>query len=165
MNKVCQLKSTIFVHDGKSVKGIGGAGKLTQNVYKGIPTAIHNSPGDICVSKKAVGVIWKHRSGVYSDGSTFDWCPLVTGVGNPDRNRLPDFLCKTINSIFIDFGSNSLLSTCTNGGTQNTNESFCNLVWEQCPKTIFVDRSCVQHNNRVQCGWCCMDIGVQKTSL
>ena len=54
MDKVCQLKSTVFVHDGKSVKCIGGAGKLTQNVYKGIPTAIHNSPGDVCMKKAVV---------------------------------------------------------------------------------------------------------------
>ena len=32
------------------------------------------------------------------------------------------------------------LSKCTHGGTQNTIESFHNLVWERCPKTAFVGR-------------------------
>ena len=33
-----------------------------------------------------------------------------------------------------------LIVSCTHGGTQNTNESFHNLVWERCPRTAFVGR-------------------------
>ena len=52
-----------------------------------------------------------------------------TGVSETNR-RFP----LAITSI------DSLLSKCTHGGTQNTIESFHNLVWERCPKTAFVVR-------------------------
>ena len=102
--------------------------------------AIRNNPGDVHAMKKAVWVIWKHRSGDHSDCSDYDWCPSVTGVGNADQNRLPDSVCMAIKPIFTDLASDGLLSKCTHGGTQNTNESFHNLVWERCPKTAYVGR-------------------------
>ncbi|CAG5135020.1 unnamed protein product, partial [Candidula unifasciata] len=34
----------------------------------------------------------------------------------------------------------TLLSKCAHGGTQNTNESFHNSIWQRCPKTGFVGR-------------------------
>ena len=71
MDKVRQLKSTVFVHDGQSVKGIGGACKLTQKAILHIQghygAAIRNNAGDVHAMKKAVWVIWKHRSGAHSD--------------------------------------------------------------------------------------------------
>ena len=144
MGKVRQLNSTVFDNDGKSVKGIGGAGKLTQKAILRIQGhyggAIRKNAGDVRAMKKAVWAIWKHRSWDHTDCSDWDWCPSVTGVGNADRNRLPDFVCEAIKPIFTDLASDSLLSKCAHGGTQNTNESFHNLVWERCPKTTFVGR-------------------------
>lgn len=37
----------------------------------------------------------------------------------------------------------NLLSRMTTGGTQNANESFNNIVWVYCPKTVFVGYSTV----------------------
>ena len=79
--------------------------------------------------KKALGMIWKHRSGDHSDCSDYDWCPSVTGVGNADQHRLPDFVCKGIKPIFTDLASDSLLHT-----WRNSERS------ERCPKTAFVGR-------------------------
>ena len=35
----------------------------------------------------------------------------------------------------------SLLSKCTHGGTHNSNESFHLLIWNHCPKSVFVGRT------------------------
>ena len=142
MDKVRQLKSTVFVHDGKSVKGIGGACKLTQKAILRIQghygAAIRNNAGDVDAKKKAVWVIWKHRSGDHSDCSDYDWCPSFCHWCRQCRPTPPSRLCLQGHQIFTDLASDSLLFKCTHGGTQNTNESFHNLVWERCPKTALI---------------------------
>lgn len=37
--------------------------------------------------------------------------------------------------------SDSLLQKCAHGGSQNSNESYHNLIWARCPKTTFVGKS------------------------
>ena len=50
-------------------------------------------------------------------------------------------MCKVIKPVFEQLSSDELLQKCAHGGTQNTNESYHHLIWERCPKTIFVGRS------------------------
>ena len=42
--------------------------------------------------------------------------------------------------MFQTLTEDTLLERCLHGGSQNTNESFHNLIWERCPKTTFVGR-------------------------
>ena len=37
-----------------------------------------------------------------------------------------------------------LLKRCSHGKTQNANESFNNIIWLKCPKTVFVNRQSVE---------------------
>ena len=60
--------------------------------------------------------------------------------GNPNKNRLPDFVSDEIKPIFESLLSTELLDTCAHGGTQNTNESFHDLIWDRCQKEIFIRR-------------------------
>ena len=45
--------------------------------------------------------------------------------------------------IYERMSDENLLSRMTTGGTQNANESFNNIVWVYCPKTVFVGYSTV----------------------
>ena len=47
---------------------------------------------------------------------------------------------KAIKPVFETLSTDSLLSKCTHGGTQNSNESFHHLIWYRCPKNVFVGR-------------------------
>lgn len=42
--------------------------------------------------------------------------------------------------MFEDLSADSLLEKCLHGGTQNGNESYHNLIWKRCPKSVFVGR-------------------------
>ena len=56
------------------------------------------------------------------------------------QNSLPDYLCEAIKPVFVTLTHDSLLQKCLHGGTQNTNESFHKVIWQRCPKTVFVSR-------------------------
>lgn len=141
-NKVAELKSKSFVHNGKTVKGIGGKGKLTKPAILRIQghfgAAIRKNTGNLPQMKQDIWAIWEHRHGEHRNCG--NWCPSKKGAGDPDKNRLPDFVCDAIRPVFQTLTQDSLLQRCLHGGTQNTNESFHNIIWELCPKTIFVGR-------------------------
>lgn len=142
-NKVNEMKNRTFRHNGKTSKGIGGKGKLTKKAILKIQgnygAAIRNNVGDVAKMKKDIWAIWKHRNRDHTDCG--DWCPSKTGNGDPDANAFPPFVCEAIRPVFEALSSDSLLQKCAHGGSQNTNESFHNMIWERCPKTTFVGRS------------------------
>jgi hypothetical protein len=145
MDKVHELKGKKFIECGKTYTGIGGIGRLTQKAIQRIQghygAAIRQNPGDVKGMKKSIWAIWKHRSNDHSDCK--NWCPVMAGTG-PAKNILPDFVCKAIRPVFEHLSSEELLSKCAHGGTQNPNESFHHLIWERCPKNIFVGRTRLQ---------------------
>ena len=59
-------------------------------------------------------------------------------------NKLPDYVCEEMRQTFKELSSDELLSKCLHGGTQNSNESFHHLIWERCPKEIFVGKDRLQ---------------------
>ena len=78
-----------------------------------------------------------------------NWCPAHSGdVDRVNRNSLPKFVLKAMKPVFEALSADSLLSKCTHGGTQNSNESFPHLIWNKCPKTVFVGRMRLEV-------WCC----------
>lgn len=142
MDKVKQCKHKIYVHEGKKVTGIGGARKLSQKAIKRIQGhyggAIRANTGSLEDMKKAVWAIWEHRGGQHTNCGK--WCPLKSGHGDPDKNQLPQYILDEIKPIFTALSSDELLKKCLHGGTQNSNESFHHIIWERCPKEIFVGR-------------------------
>ncbi|ELU11930.1 hypothetical protein CAPTEDRAFT_216323 [Capitella teleta] len=62
------------------------------------------------------------------------------GRGKPVKNVLPKFVVDAINPVFEALTKDDLLKKCLHGGSQNPNESFHHLIWECCPKTVFVGR-------------------------
>ena len=87
--------------------------------------------------KTAVMAIWKHRGKDHRDCG--GWCPAHYGdVDRANMKSLPKFVLKAIQPVFETLSTDSLLSKCTHGGTQKSNESFHHLIWNRCPKSVFV---------------------------
>ena len=73
--------------------------------------------------KTAVMAIWKHRGKDHRDCG--GRCPAHNGdVNRANRNSV----LKAIKPVFETLSTDSLLSKCTHGGTQNSNESFHHLI-------------------------------------
>ncbi|CAH8615686.1 unnamed protein product [Dicrocoelium dendriticum] len=142
-NKVTELKKETFIHNGKSVQGIGGRGCLTKkamlNIQGHYGAAIRRNTNNVPQMQKDIWAIWEHRNRDHTNCG--DWCPSKKQpAGDSDRNALPPYVCKAIRPVFETLASETLLSKCAHGGTQNTNESFHNLIWQRCPKAGFVGR-------------------------
>ena len=83
--------------------------------------------------------IWKHRNCDHTDCG--DRCPSKKQPrGDLHRSSLPPYVCEAIRPVSETLTTETLLSKCAHGGTQNDNESFQNLIWQRCPKTGFVGR-------------------------
>ena len=143
IDKVAELKSSVHSEGGKKFKGIGGAAGLTRKAIKSIQGhyggAIRGNVGDVGNMKTAVMAIWKHRNRDHVDCGA--WCPANNGdLDKANRHALPSFVIKAIKPVFDALSSDSLMLKCVHGGTQNPNESFHHLIWNRCPKTVFVGR-------------------------
>ncbi|CAG5121444.1 unnamed protein product [Candidula unifasciata] len=142
-NKVNELKKETFMHNGKSVRGIGGRGCLTKKSILKIQghygAAIRRNTNNVPQMRKEIWAIWQHRNRDHINCG--DWCPSKNQpAADPDRNAFPPYVCEAIRPVFETLTSETLLSKCAHGGTQNTNESFHNSIWQRCPKTGFVGR-------------------------
>ena len=141
MDTVAANKGKTFIDaKGKKSKGIGGAGKLTQKAIKRIQGhyggAIRSNSNDLKGMKKAIWAIWKHRGDDHSDCG--NWC--LSKQDKPVKNCLPKHVLDAIKPVFEALTKDDLLKKCLHGGSQNPNESFHHLIWERCPKTVFVGR-------------------------
>lgn len=139
----------------KSKKGLGGKGKLTdkfidklQNYY-GI--AIRSTTGSLQNMQSAVIAAFFHccsnrkneMHGQCPKGSE-SWCKyqraLSTGLKILDNSAgLPPSIIKIIKPTYMSLCDASLLSKCLHGKTQNSNESFNNVIWTILPKETFVE--------------------------
>ncbi|CAD6218328.1 GSCOCG00012915001-RA-CDS, partial [Cotesia congregata] len=61
-----------------------------------------------------------------------------------DYSPLPPDVLKAIKPIYDDLSNDNLLSRCVGGFNQNNNESFNQLVWKICPKTMNTSFTIVQ---------------------
>ena len=141
--KITQCKSKTYQHNGKSYKGIGGIRKLTKKAAWRMQghygAAIRNNSGDLAAMRKAVWAIWHHRGNKHDTCGS--WCPATKGdAEKAKKNMLPDYVLKEIKPVFEYLASDELLSKCLHGGTQNNNESFHHIIWNHCPKEVFVGR-------------------------
>ena len=88
MNKVSELQSTTFNHNGKQVKSIGLKKTVIMNIYGHFGAAIKNNVGNVPTVKKAVMAIWEHRNKKHINCS--QWCPTNKQNGSdPNKNSPP----------------------------------------------------------------------------
>ena len=101
--------------------------------------AIRNNSANLAAMQKAVWAIWHHRGDRHNTCGT--WCPAIKGDDEmAKKNMLPEFVSQEIKPVFEFLASDELLSKCLHGGTQNNNESFHHIIWNLCPKEVFVGR-------------------------
>lgn len=127
----------------KLVKGIGGAKRLTQAAIKSIQghygAAIRGND-NVADMRTAIQAILYHRSGEHEHCA--QWCPAQKDgdLIAANKHRLPSYICALMKPVFDRLSSDSLLTKCTHGGTQNANESYHHVLWNHCPKEKFVGR-------------------------
>ena len=85
--------------------------------------------------------------------------PHYGNVGTPLRE---DYLAK-IMPVYQRLASDSLLSRCLLGKTQNANESLHSMIWRKCPKTIFVSKGRIEY--AVGQAICEYNVGCKKTLI
>ena len=88
--------------------------------------------------KKDIWALWEHRNREHSNCG--GWCPSKSGKGDPNKNAFPDYVCKHIKPVFETLTQDSLLNKCAHDGSQNTNKSLHNIIWQWCPKISFAGR-------------------------
>ena len=125
--------------------GVGGqlssrAIKKIQGHYGATIRNNVNNMNNVSKMKRDIWAIWEHRARKHDDCSS--WCPSKQNPpGDPNKNALHPHVSEAIKPVFETLTNDTLLNKCAHGGTQNTNESFYNIIWARCPKTSFVGRS------------------------
>ena len=57
---------------------------------------------------------------------------------------MPPAITKLLDPVFRDLSSDQLLQRCIHGQTQNANEAFNHILWQKCPKQVFVGRDTIK---------------------
>ena len=152
LRKFKKENSSMVLSDKKK---LGGKGRLhdkwinkLQNYYG---LAIRQNTDSLNNMRKAVAAVLYHCSEANSSASRHMFCPknakwckmrLAEEKGEKyvDKPGLPVAIRDAIKPIFQDLSSETLLSKCLHGKTQNCNESLNGVVWRRLPKDINVGR-------------------------
>ena len=119
-----------------------------QNCY-GIAIRQNCPTGDVNVMRKAVGAVLYHYSEANDPASQHQfcpqggesWCKYHNGTTTyVHKSGLPVYAWEKIKPIFQDLGSEELLSKCLHGTTHNNNEAPNGVIWQKCPKEVYVER-------------------------
>lgn len=138
----------------KANKGLGGKGKLTDNMidklqnYYGI--ALRSNVVSVNAMKKAIYASLFHVASSAKENwhshcpdGISSWCQFKkdkaagTHLYKPGKG-LPMNIVLKIKPIFEELSKESLLEKCLHGRTQNANESFNGMVWQRIPKVTYV---------------------------
>ncbi|XP_011861628.1 PREDICTED: uncharacterized protein LOC105558524 [Vollenhovia emeryi] len=133
-------------------RDIGGNNKLTAKlidkltVYYGLAIRRHSDCKDDM--KKAIWATFYHYSSTddnpqhgYCPEGAESWCKWQKSKAagtlsdfKHDYSALPEIVLKAIRPIYQDLSADKLLERCVGGYTQNSNESYNQLVWKIAPK-------------------------------
>ncbi|CAN7942945.1 unnamed protein product [Ixodes pacificus] len=139
--------------DKKKAQGepLGGKGRLTQDKIKKITNyygyALRSHKNDVPGMRRAVEATLQHMSStdetpkhsLCPEGPE-SWCSynraMATNEGPPPhKNSLPDFVCEALQPVFTRLSDEALLKRCSDGMTQNSNESLHAMIWNHVPKS------------------------------
>ncbi|XP_035221777.1 uncharacterized protein LOC118194702 [Stegodyphus dumicola] len=79
---------------------------------------------------------------------TLSWCFYQRAVANEEqpkahkamKTKVSESVLSQILPIYQRLASTELLSRCISGKTQNANESIHSLIWNNCPKEVFISK-------------------------
>ena len=140
-------------------KGVGGAGRLTDDVVKKIQNyygfAIRQNKGNMMGMLTAIKAIKHHViqepckslaiQHRYCPSGKSSWCKYQkdAAIGTESYNetgRLPHVFMEELGPIFERLSDKELLGRCQLGLTQNQNESLNGVLWSNIPKTLFLGK-------------------------
>ena len=138
-----------------------GQGRVTEKCINSMQNfyglAIRQSYMNLNDMKRAVGAILYHCSDISDKEIRHQFCPktkdswckwqldrLNNTSNHKDRISLPLPIKHVLEPIFRDLSSDSLLSKCLQGKKQNPNEASNALIWQRCPKEIYVGREILE---------------------
>ena len=138
--------------DGKT---IGGQGRLTDQLINSLQNyygdALRRNKGDVDAMVKAVQASLLHcnstdespRHHLCPEGEN-SWCKYqrCKAIGEVYFHGppIPKAIVQLLKPIYSRLGNRALLERCVEGYTQNANEALHQLVWKNCPKTLFLGR-------------------------
>ena len=142
----------------KKEKGLGGKGKLTNNMVDRLQNfygiAIRQNKNNIKNMQSAVRATLFHVASSKENNWHYphcpegsdSWCKYNQDVANKTHTYkpgpgLPLPVVMKLKPIFEELSNEKLLQKCVHGLTQNQNESFNATIWERIPKTRFVSRT------------------------
>jgi hypothetical protein len=155
-SRLRKLKSSnkgLTLADGK--KGLSGKGRLTdskidvlQNYYG---LAVRENLDDVGKMAKSIEASLYHVASTDKNPQHHlcpegedSWCGYQKDKeGYKHKNGIPDCIVDLIKPIYKDLSKPELLNKCTHGLTQNVNECLNNLIWNRCPKSIYVEQETV----------------------
>lgn len=74
------------------------------------------------------------------------WCPYKQPDNKIDQNEyvfhinLPKWIHDIIKPIFVDLSGDNILSKCLHGSIRNVNKALNQILWNKCPKQVFVGK-------------------------
>lgn len=142
-------------------KGISGKGRLTDKAINTLQNyvgmAIRQNSGKLLEMRNSVIATLLHCTDFSSESTRHAFCPKgkgswckwqsdqVTGENTyKHKVNLPVCIQEKVKPIFQDLANIDMLRKCLHGMTQNSNESFNQLIWNRCPKNIFTSRRIVE---------------------
>ena len=140
--------------DGKTIGGIGRlTGKKIDSLQNYYGKAIRTNIGDLQGMMKAVQATLLHsnstdempRHNLCLEGkdSWYGWQRAKVDKKEhlyQHKDPIPQAIVPLIQPIYARLGSKSLLEKCLHGYTQNANESLHHIIWQFCPKELFLER-------------------------
>ncbi len=107
--------------------------------------------------KKSVAAILFHYSENPNEEDKHKYCPrdvdswckyqsdkLTQKNTYKAKVSLPSAITELLKPIFRNLSSDELLKKCTHGRTQNENEALNGVIWQRCPKTVYVSRDVLE---------------------
>lgn len=144
-------------------KGLTGKGRMTDKVINTLQNyygmAIRQNKDNLYGMKKSVAAVIHHCSSattneerhLYCPRNVNSWCKYqadkISGKETyKQKISIPPTVSDVIKPIFSHkgLGSDELLKKCLHGTTQNVNESINNVIWQKCPKRVYVGRQTVE---------------------
>ena len=151
LRKLVNSYKGVKLVDGQSISGSGQlTGKMIDLLQRYYGLANRRNHGKLTDMVNAIWASLYHCGSTDSDPQhhmcpSDGWCEYNKNPTDYTHSHgLPQTILDLIEPIYEDLANPQLLSKCLHGGTQNPNESLNNVIWERCPKQVWVSRDVVE---------------------
>ena len=154
LRELCRSYKGKKLSDGKKLIG---KGRLTNKAINTLQNyygmAIRQNSSGIYGMKKGVGAVLYHCSDIENEHERHKFCPRDEDswckwwsdkIKYKKKLNLPSAVTKLLDPVFRDLSRDDLLERCIHGQTQNANEAFNHILWQKCPKEVFVGRDTLE---------------------